>query len=54
MREVRKGFWVSEERLLAFQQNRYGIEKTLGQQLKSLFTRKAKAEETSKPKNDST
>ena len=53
MQRVGKGLYMSEERLEAIRRNRYGIEKTLGQQLKSLFTRKAKAEETSKPKNDS-
>ena len=51
MQQVREGYYMSEERLLAIQRNRYGIEKTWGQQLKSLFKRKAK--ETSEPKNDS-
>ena len=48
MKRVREGYYMSEERLLAIQQNRYGIEKTIGQQLKSLFKRKVK--ETPKPK----
>ena len=42
MQEIRKGFYLSEERLEAIRRNRYGIEKTLYQQLKSLFTRKTK------------
>ena len=48
MKRVMQGYWVSEELLLEVQRNHYGIEKTLGQQLKSLFKRKAK--ETPKPK----
>ena len=48
MQQIRKGFWMSEERIELIQRNQNGTNKNLFLWLKSLF--KSKIEETSEPK----
>ena len=48
MKQVREGFFVSEERLAIVGKYRYGSDKNVFQWLISLF--KGKAKETSEPK----
>ena len=53
MQRVGKGLYMSEDFLKKVQRKEFGSDKNLFQWLISLFKRKAEAEETSEPKNDS-
>ena len=48
MKQVREGYFVSEERLASIGKNRYGSDKNVFQWFISLF--KGKVKETSEPK----